>query len=218
MKSKIKIGLVEDHHIVRQGVVSLLEDESNILVQFDVSNGLEALETLKKKKIDVLLLDIEMPILDGRQTLKRVVEKYKDISVIMFSAYNDIAVISECIMLGAKGFLPKNCDYAILLDAISSVYEKGFYFDEVVSKVLVTDILKRNNNTFNQARNPLSSRELEIVVLICKGYKNKDIADHLFISIRTVEGHRNKIAEKTETNNVVELVVYTIKHGIYSVN
>lgn len=217
MKAKIKIGLVEDHHIVRQGVVSLLQDEKDILVQFDVSNGSEALVVLKNQNIDVLLLDIEMPVLDGRQTLQKVVEKYPEISVIMFSANNDIAVISECIMFGAKGFLPKNCDYNILLDAIYSVHEKGFYFDDVVSKALVTDVLNRNNNTYNQPQIPLSLRELEIVELICKGNKNKDIADQLFISIRTVEGHRKNIAEKTETNNVVELVVFAIKHGVFLV-
>jgi DNA-binding NarL/FixJ family response regulator len=217
MKAKIRIGLVEDHKIVRQGVVSLLEDEPEIHVQFDVSNGLEALEAIKKKKIDVLLLDIEMPILDGKQTLKKVMEKYTDISVIMFSAYNEIAVVSECIAFGAKGFLPKNCDYNKLLDAISSVHEKGFYFDDVVSKALVSDVLSRRQYTIDKVQNPLSTRELSIIILICDGLKNKDIAEKLFISIRTVEGHRKKIAEKTETTNVVELVVYAIKHGIYKV-
>lgn len=217
MKAKIKIGLVEDHIMVRQGLVSLLEDEPEIRVQFDVSNGSEALEALKKKKIDVLLLDIEMPIMDGKQTLKKVLERYTDISVIMFSAYNEIAVVSECIALGAKGFLPKHCDYSKLLDAITAVHEKGFYFDDVVSKALVSDILNRNNNTINHIQNPLSAREMEIIPLICEGFKNKDIAEKLFISIRTVEGHRKKIAEKTDTSNVVELVLYAIKNGIYKV-
>lgn len=217
MKAKIRIGLVEDHKVVRQGIVSLLEDEPDIHVQFDVSNGLEALEAIKKKKIDVLLLDIEMPILDGKQTLKKIMEKYTDISVIMFSAYNEIAVVSECIAFGAKGFLPKNCDYNKLLDAITSVHEKGFYFDDVVSKALVSDVLSRRQYTIDKIQNPLTTRELGIIILICDGLKNKDIAEKLFISIRTVEGHRKKIAEKTETSNMVELVLYAIKHGIYKV-
>lgn len=217
MKAKINIGLVEDHKIVRQGLVSLLEDEPEIRVQFDVSNGLEALDALKKKKVDVLILDIEMPVLDGKQTLKKVMETYPDTAVIMFSAYNEIAVVSECITLGAKGFLPKNCDYNKLLDGITAVHEKGFYFDNVFSNALVTDVLRRNNHTAIQEQHPLTVREVEIIELICEGFKNKAIAEKLFISIRTVEGHRKNIAEKTETSNVVELVVYSIKHGIYKI-
>jgi|APGre2960657404_1045060.scaffolds.fasta_scaffold45800_2 two-component system response regulator DegU len=215
MKKKIKIGIVEDHQVVRQGLVLLFNDEPNIKVQFDVGNGADALNAMKTKKVDILLLDIEMPIMDGRQTLKKLSERVDNVSAIMFSAYYEIAVISECISLGAKGFLAKHCDFDKLVDAILAVDEKGFYFDDVVSKALVGDVLNRKQEIVKQPSNQLSLREIEIIVLICSGLKTKEIAEKLFISLRTVEGHRKKISEKTNTLYPVELVIYAIKYGIY---
>lgn len=217
MIKQIKIGIVEDHAIVRQGLVLLFADEPGIVVAFDVGNGQEALDELAIKEVDILLLDIEMPIMDGRELLKKVHVDYPEVASIMFSAYNEIAVVSECIALGAKGFLAKHSDFEKLVDAIFAVEEKGFYFDEIVAQALVGKLLLDNKDHNSKGNINLTSREIEIILMICNGLRSKEIGEKLFISSRTVEGHRKKISEKTMTQYSVELVVYAIKQGIYKI-
>lgn len=213
--NKIRVGLAEDHDLVRQGLVALLEEEDNIEVVFDVPNGAELLEILQSKEIDVLLLDLDMPIINGHEALKVIRAKYSSIQTIIVSMHYEYEFIAESIANGAKGFLPKNCDFDKLVDAIELVHDRGFYFDEKVSQALVTKILTSDEQNKS---NQLSEREIEIIVHICDGKKNKEIAEELFISTRTVEGHRNRISEKTKTGNIAELVIYAVKNGIYKIN
>jgi DNA-binding NarL/FixJ family response regulator len=217
MKKQIKIGIVEDHIIVRQGLVLLFAEEPNIVVKFDVGNGQDALTALKTKDVDILILDIEMPIMDGRELLKKVNVDFPGVASIMFSAYNEVVVVSECIALGAKGFLAKHSDFEKLVDAIFAVEEKGFYFDEMVTQALVSKLLLDNKEDNSISSSNLTAREIEIILLICDGLKSKEIAERLFISTRTVEGHRKNISEKTMTQYSVELVIYAIKQGIYKI-
>lgn len=212
--SKIRIGLAEDHELVRQGLVSLFEDEEGIEVVFDVENGALLLEELKVKEIDVLLLDLDMPVLNGYEALKVVRAKYSNVQTIILSMHYEKEFIAETISLGAKGFLPKNCDFDKLIVAIESVNQNGFYFDEKVSQTLVSEIL---HNELEDDAAKLSEREIEVIELICKGRRNKEIADELHLSVRTVEGHRNRIAEKTKTGNIAELVIYAVKNKIFEV-
>lgn len=216
MRGKIRIGLVEDHEMVRQGLTALIDDEPSLKVVFDVANGAELLEIIKFKKADVVLLDIEMPYVDGKTALKKLSTQYPDLSVVMLTAHSTIDDVVDCIALGAKGFLPKHSDFDKVVDAIFSVYEKGFYFDEFVTKALVKEIVSNRDKLLEQYRQPLKLQEIEIVKLVCAGHTNKEIAEKLFLSKRTIEGYRLKIAEKTNTNNIVELVLYAIRTGIIS--
>lgn len=216
MRGKIRIGLVEDHEMVRQGLTALIDDEPSLKVVFDVANGAELLEIIKFKKADVVLLDIEMPYVDGKTALKKLSTHYPDLSVVMLTAHSTIDDVVDCIALGAKGFLPKHSDFDKVVDAIFSVYEKGFYFDEFVTKALVKEIVSNRDKLLEQYRQPLKLQEIEIVKLVCAGHTNKEIAEKLFLSKRTIEGYRLKIAEKTNTNNIVELVLYAIRTGIIS--
>lgn len=216
MRGKIRIGLVEDHELVRQGLAALLETESSLKMVFDVSNGAELLEIIKFKKADVVLLDIEMPYVDGKTALKKLSAQYPELSVVMLTAHSTIEDVVDCIALGAKGFLPKHSDFDKVVDAIFSVYEKGFYFDEFVTKALVKEIVSNRDKLLEKYRQPLKLQEIEIVKLVCSGHTNKEIAEKLFLSKRTIEGYRLKIAEKTNTNNIVELVLYAIRTGIIS--
>lgn len=218
MQRKIKIGFVEDHEMVRQGIVLLLKEESALSLLFDVSNGAEVLEILKKKRPDILLLDIEMPLIDGKIVLKTISEKYPEIKVIMISAHSDRTEIVECIALGARGFLPKHADFDKIVDAVFSVYETGYYFDEFVSKALVSEILSNRNQSIPSVSIALTIQEIEIIKMVCSGMKNWEIGERLFLSKRTIEGYRNRISIKTNTTNVVELLHYAIKHGIYQIN
>ena len=212
----IKIAIAEDHHLVRQGMVALLNEDPNIDIIFDVENGKLLLEKLPSNVPDIILLDIEMPVMNGKEALIEIRKTYPAINVIIISAHYEDAYITEFIIKGAKGFLPKNCDIEKVVEAIYAVNTQGYYFDSKVSKSLVAKLVKSEQiaPVFNST--PLSDREIEILKLTCEERTNKEISDLLNISKRTVEGHRKKILEKTNSKNIAGLVMYAIKHNIIS--
>lgn len=218
MRRKIRVGIAEDHEVLRQGLIALFKAQGDIRTLFDVSNGAELLEALRDPtKPDVILLDLDMPAVDGRQALKLITQRYPDIKVIILSQHTQLDFINECIALGAHGFLSKDCDFDKILDAISAAVFKGFYFDDVVSKALVADVRNKRNTVEITQGNLIDTIDIQIIQLICQGFSNKKIAKELFLSERTIEGRRLRISNKTGTNNVVELVIYAIKHGIFRI-
>lgn len=217
MKKPIRIAIAEDHDLVRQGMVALLKDEKDVNLVFDVSNGSELLEQLKKTKVDIILLDLEMPIVNGHQALKIITERYSNVQVIIVSMHYSDAFISECITVGARGFLPKNCDFDTVVDAIFAVQEQGYYFNDKISKSLIKKLVKEKDKSHSIAKDPLTGRERQILDFICSGKTNKEIAELLCISVRTVESHRKTIIDKTESQNVAGLVLYAVKNGLYSI-
>jgi len=159
-----------------------------------------------------------MPIINGHQALKILTERYPQISVIVVSMHYSDAYISESIAAGAKGFLPKNCDIDKVIDAIFAVNEEGYYFDDKISRALLNRIVNSNNENLPRfVENALTKRERQIVELICTGKTNKEIANLLCLSVRTIEVHRNSINKKTNTKNVADLVVYAVKNGLYNI-
>lgn len=214
--NKIRVAIAEDHDLVRQGMVTLLSLEETVEVVFDVANGQELLDELEKQRVDVILLDLDMPVLSGDKALPILNELYPSMGVLIVSMHYMTDLIYRCVANGANGFLPKQSDFEQVVDAIHSICEKGYYFDGKVSQTLVTEIKK--GNLVNSLENELTPREEEIILLVCDGKKNKEIADALNVSPRTVEGHRRNISEKTATNNAVELVIYALKNGIYKLS
>ncbi|NRA10909.1 MAG: response regulator transcription factor [Crocinitomicaceae bacterium] len=216
MKKPIRIAIAEDHALVRQGMVALLKEEKDINLVFDVSDGSALLQQLKKNKVDVVLLDLEMPIVNGHQALRIIAERYSTVHVIIISMHYSDPFISECITMGAKGFLPKNCDFETVVDAIYAVHEQGYYFDDKISRSLLKKLEKDKEQGTTISGNPLTSREHQILELICNGKTNKIIAELLAISIRTVESHRKSISDKTNSHNIAGLVLYAVKNELYN--
>lgn len=215
---KIKIGIAEDHDVVRQGLVSLFKEENNIKVLFDVRNGVELVDCMKRNsKPDVVILDVEMPVLDGRRSLEILVEKYPYTKFLMLSMHTSLDYIHECIALGAHGFLSKESDFEQILDAVQTVAKKGFYFNDIVSKALVAASHASTSNNNIEEANMLDPVDLQIIELICMGKTNGEISEEIHLSTRTIEGRRLRISKKTETANLVQLVVYAIKNGIYKI-
>lgn len=217
MKKPIRIAIAEDHELVRQGMVALLEDEDELKVSCEACNGQDLLNQLKTNKTDIVLLDLEMPVLNGQQTLKIIRSKYPTLKVIIISMYYSDEFVAQSISLGARGFLPKNCNIEKVVDAIFAVHEQGYYFDDKVSKALLYKIVSQENFTPVFKNDALSDRERETIELICAGKTNVEIGELLCISPRTVENHRKSISKKTNASNVAGVVIYAIKNGLYKI-
>lgn len=217
MKKQIRIAVAEDHYLFREGLIALLNDEEDIHLEFDVSNGEELLAQLKTSKVDIVLIDLNMPVLNGQQTLKLLKEYYPNVRPIVLSMYNTHDYISDAIQLGARGFLPKNTNVDQVVDAIYAVYEQGYYFDDEISKSQIFKLVHEVgiNPTFKSEA--LSRREVDVLELICEEKTNNEIADLLCISVRTVEVHRQNLLRKINAKNVAGLVIYAIKNGHYRI-
>jgi len=217
MKKPIRIAIAEDHLLLRETLVRFFKSESSINVILDVGNGAELLSAIKNLKIEIVLLDIRMPVLDGWQALNILNERHPEIRVIIVSMHDSESYIVEGIKKGARGFLCKDCSGETLVDAIHSVHEEGFYFSKKTSKALRSKVVNNEFNDLTVLHESLSERETQIVKFICSGKTNKEIAELMFLSVRTIESHRKNISEKTKCTNVASLVVYAIKNGVHSI-
>ncbi len=214
MKSKKKIAVVDDQCLFRQGLISLLKEYDKLDVIIEASNGKELLEKMKVKQPDVVLLDLEMPLMDGIETTVSIKSRYPKVKVIILTMHTDDEFIIHLLEKGASGFLPKDKDIEIVVDAIYSVLEKGYYFDERISKAMVKGLVKTKKTNPSFTAHYLSEKEIVIINLICKEYTNKEIADKLFISPRTVDTHRENILLKTGAKNTAGIVMYAVKNNL----
>lgn len=214
MIKKINIAIAEDHQLLRQGMISLLKEEEGLNILFDVGDGETLLECLKTYQPDVILLDIAMPLMDGKEALEKIRQKYPDINVIIVSTYYIDKFITEFIARGAKGFLPKNCDIEKVVDAIYTVHDKGYYFDTTVSRSIVDKLMESEGIAIYPSNDSLSQKEKEILRLICLEKTNQEISEILFLSKRTVEWHKKNIVEKTNSKSAIGLMRYAIKNKI----
>lgn len=215
MKNTIHIGIADDHKLLRQGIISLLSEYENLNVIVDVSNGKELMEALKKSKPSVILLDIEMPVMNGKEALEKIIVKYPNVKVIMMSMHFNDSYIIEFIQNGACGFLPKNCDIDKIVDAIHSVHELGYYYDNKVSMAMAT-MLKNVSKIDNEINDTeFTTREFQILKMIFYKKTNQEISEELSVSIRTIEGHRLNISKKSNTNNTEDLISFIKENKIF---
>ncbi len=211
----IKLIIADDHEIFRDGFKLMLSKFPEIKLVGEAANGRELLELIEKEDPDVILTDIKMPVMDGIEATKKITELYPDIGIIGLSMYDDDELIIEMLEAGAKGYLIKNAGKEQIIEAIKTVYNDEPYYCRTTSNKLTQMIAKSRFNPYKKTeKTEFSEREKEIIGCICDEMTNKEIGDKLFISVRTVEGHRLKILEKMNVKNTVGLVVYAIKNGI----
>lgn len=214
MSKKIHIAIAEDHDLVREGYISLLNRDEAITVLFDAANGKELMDKLKLKQPDIILLDIEMPVMSGVEALDLIAKDYPSIKCVIISSYFSKPFVAKYISKGAKAYLPKHCGVVKLLQTIHQVYEKGECFDEEVLLMLSDEapdfVLKHRQNTAAQ----FTSTELTIITKICEGKLSKEIANDMNLSVRTIEWYRSKILKNIGGNSVQALVLYAIKHNL----
>ncbi|MCE3227888.1 MAG: DNA-binding response regulator [Bacteroidetes bacterium] len=221
--SKITIGIVDDHKLFRQGMAGLLNEQEGLEVTFEASNGLDLLDKLSKLRKKrpktflpkVILMDVQMPEMDGIEATKYVTAKYPEVKIIALTMHDNDQMIYHLIENGAAGFLPKNADVEIVIDAIFSVTERGYYINERVSAIMLKGVSRRKMVPAYSM--PLSEREIEVLKLICSEHTIKEIAEILNLSHRTVESHKLKILEKIGAKNTVGLVLYAMNHNLLDV-
>lgn len=212
MNNKLKIYLVDDHSLFREGLHFLLKNCTFISEIYEAKNGLELLNNIHHIKPDIILMDIEMPKLNGIETTKKVLELYPETKVIALSMYADENFYTEMIDAGAKGFLLKNSRFEDVQNAIKEVSEDKNYFSPEILKSIIKNL---NKKPAKPQLSDLTKREIEVLFNICKGYSNQEISEILFISKRTVDKHRENILLKTLSKNTAELVVYAIKNKYF---
>jgi two-component system response regulator DegU len=217
MPSKINIAVVDDQLLFRKGLISLFEDFNRFNIIIEAENGIDFFEKLNLQhptQIDVLILDIEMPKMDGLEVLKILSEKHPNMKALVLTMHNEDALIFELVKLGAKGFLPKNADIYEVIDAIDTLHSDELCFNEDVSKVLVRKVASRNLTKLPHSLVRLSEREKEIVKLICIEKSTAEIASTLSISERTVNNHKTNIFAKTKAKNSAGIVMYALRTGL----
>ena len=213
----IKIFLVEDHNIVRNGIRTLLDMQPDIQIVDEAGSVTEAIEKLKTGiQVDIVLSDINMPELSGLDLIHMLKADFSHIKIIMLTMLDHENYIKQTISAGASGYLLKNVDIDQMLFAIRHVAGGGKY----ICSEIVFEMLKKqfsvSNDVFStvQTTVDLSQREEEVLLLIAEGYTNQEIADKLFTSRRTVEGHRQNLLEKTGTKNTATLIGFAIRNNI----
>lgn len=212
-----KVILADDHTLFRNGLKLLINNKDDFKVTAEVSNGVELLDALKKDSFDIILLDISMPEMDGFEAATKIKELYPHIPIITLSMFGEEEYYFKMVGIGVKGFLLKNSDFDEVYNALSTVINGGTYFSQELLQNLVNNFQMATTPTEQNNDSTLSSREKEILVLICKGLSNKEIGNMLFISKRTVDKHRANILEKTNSKNTANLVVYSITNRIVEI-
>ena len=219
--SKINIVIADDEQLFRSGIRFLLEREANFNVLFEANNGQELVDYISTTEEfpDVILMDLKMPELNGVEATKIIHKTHPDIKIIALTSYGGKSFITNMIDVGASSYLLKNTTPKTVIHTINEVYKKGFYYDEQVLKIIHDNIISSSGKRIKSDldKKLLSKRELDVLELICEQYTTSEIAEKLFISPRTVEGHRNNLLLKTQSKNVAGLVIYVIQKKLIEI-
>ena len=216
-QKKISVLMADDHTLFRKGMSMMVKTFPGIGKVQDVENGKLALDELAKEKYDILLLDLEMPVLDGWETAKKVVTKFPDVHIIMISMHDSLKLISDLIEIGVHSYLLKSSDPSEVQRAIKSVLNNDFYYNQLVSKALHQKVQNGSvEKPIFYEKTHLTKREIEILEMVCQELTMKEIGDNLSLSEQTVHTHRKNMMKKTGVKNAVGLVKYAIQHKIVS--
>lgn len=210
---KISVIIVDDHKLVTDCISLFLKSSPDMEVVGVAHSASEAISLLDSVVPDVMLIDISMPDMTGIEATARVKGKYPDIKVLILSMHSDYDNISEAIDAGADGYVPKDVASEELVDAIKAIYSGKNYFHTTISDEIVRNYsTKRRSHSITLPQ--LTKRELEVLKLFTEGFNNSEIAEKLFLSVRTIESHKNHILQKTNMKNSVELIKFAIKNRI----
>lgn len=213
MAEKLKLCIVDDHKLFRSGLRLILQEMPEVEAVYDVEDGKQFIDLLHKESFDLVLMDINMPVMDGVEATRQALIYQPSLPVLVLSMHTETAYYEKMVELGVKGFLLKNAGAGELENAVRIVASGGTYF----SQELLLNVIQENRATQDDDVAVLSPREQEVLQLLAAGMSNVEIAENLFISQRTVDRHRANLLDKTACKNAVCLVVYAVKHGLVEI-
>lgn len=215
MANSIRLIIADDHEIFRDGLALMLSKQQDIQLIGQAGNGRQLVSLVNELQPDVVMTDVKMPIMDGIEATRFLLSQHPDLRIIALSMFDEENLIVDMLEAGAKGYLLKNADKQEILEAIHSVYEEKPYYCHHTSARLASLISKSKFNPYKK-KEPLvfTEREKEIIRLICQQLTAQEIADKVFLSKRTVEGHRTKILEKMSVKNTAGVVIFALKHRL----
>ena len=211
-----RIVLADDHTIVRQGIKRMIEEKADLTVVGEASDGLELLSLLKFLDTDLVILDISMPRLRGIEAIRELKKIFPDVKILVLTMYKNKELLHQAISSGADGYVLKEDSDKELYSAIEKVRRGKIYISPRLTEGLTNDWTQTRRGIFKPALKPLTKREMEVLRLIAEGKSNKEIANLLFISIRTAQNHRFKIMNKLGIKKTTDLIRYAIRQGYAS--
>jgi two-component system, NarL family, response regulator NreC len=213
----IKVIFADDNKLIRELLANQLIDVKDIEVVAQVENGREAHLRARELCPDVIVMDIDMPVMDGLEATEKILKEFPDIKIIALSMHSKKQYIKKMLEAGAVGYLNKNCDYEELVKAIYSVHSGNKYLSEEITHIVIQDYLGKEKDT-PEFITELTERELEILKLIVDGVPASEMADRLFLSVKTINTHRQNILEKLDLKSTADLVKYALKKGIITLD
>lgn len=219
MDPVIRVTVVDDHEIFRNGLRMVINKMGYAKVIAEATDGADFLRQLPHLETDIVLMDIEMPVLNGIEATRKALEFAPDLKVIALTMFKDDAYIQSMIEAGVKGFLIKNIRKEVLERALQAVFNGKTYFSEELWDYFTRSLVKDSNKDEKKPTETLAltRRELEVLTLLAEGLTNKEIAERLFVSERTVVGHKSNLMSKTNTKNTVSLLAYAIRKGLIDI-
>ena len=211
MSRIIKVLITDDHEIVRTGIRSTLQN-TNFEIVGEATNGEEALEIIQKNAVDIVIMDVSMPVMNGIEATKIIVEKFEKTKVLALTMFNEEQYIRQMLKAGAYGYILKNSGQTEILKALQNIAEEKHYFSKEATDVVMSDMMNEKNKKTSSQNVNLTDREIDVLKLIAKEHTNQEIADQLFISIRTVDAHRRNLLQKIGARNAAGLAIYAINH------
>ena len=211
-RKKIKIVIADDHVSLRKGLIQILSETGNFKVVGEASNGRELLDILPELSPDIILLDIEMPQMNGKEALQKIIKQHPMTLPMIFSSHYSTAFMKEFIGIGARAYLPKSCDIEVLIKSIHEVYTRGFCLPTSLQDEILDDYTQQFQLS-ELEHMALTHKEVHVLKLICDGLSTKQMATRLKVDINTINFHKKNIYRKTHLNSIGPLVKYAIKHG-----
>ena len=217
MHGTIRLVIADDHEIFRDGLSLMLSKQTDMQLAGQASNGRELISVVNDVKPDVVITDVKMPIMDGIEATRSLLTQNPDLRIIALSMFDEENLIVDMLEAGAKGYLLKNADKSEILEAIHSVYDDKPYYCHHTTSKLASMISKSKFNPYKRKEpQAFTDREIEIIRYICQQLTAQQIADKVFLSKRTVEGHRTRILEKMNVRNTAGVVIYALKYRLVS--
>ncbi|MBI3194186.1 MAG: response regulator transcription factor [Ignavibacteriae bacterium] len=213
----IRILIVDDHPMVIAGIKTFLAEYPHIRIIGEAGNGKEAIERAKTSLPDIILMDISMPVMNGLDATRAVMKHFPTIDVIILTMHDDREYIRQIFQCGAKGYVLKNAPQDDILRAIEAVYKGNAFFSPEAAKVILELAAEKETNTTSEPPAELTDVEKDIIVLIVQELSNKEIADKLYLSLRTVEKYRQTIMQKLNIHNTIALTKFAIRNGLVKV-